>query len=262
MPRLGLALLIWVAVCLGLFGFHSRAGATEPDYSPLCRELAKSGLEILNSGIAYGVPYVEIKVPLGSSVTSICRHLPSLRADFTRCRNRIAFFNALNPLYIKTNTGEPSSLEADTLKIPLDLNIVPEVFPAYDASLPSDDKFILVDIGKGFLALYAWGQLHRVFPVSGGRPEKQTPLISFTVKKKYQEHWSNIYDTWMPWALLIKLPYYIHGGVLPGKSDSAGCIRLFPEDAEELYNLVEIGTPGRIIQTPKLELTYPAFFCR
>ena len=262
MQRLVMALFICLAGFLCLFGLNSSAGAEEPDYSPFCRELEKSGLKILNSGIAYGVPYVEIKVPLGSSVTSICRRVPSLNADFNRCRNKIAFFNALNPSYIKTNGGDPFSLEADTLKIPLDRNIVPEIFPAYDDSLASYDKFILVDIGKGFLALYAQGELQRVFPVSGGTPEKATPLISFKIEKKYTEHWSNIYDTWMPWALLIKQPYYIHGGALPGQSDSAGCIRLFPQDAEKLYNLVEIGTPGRIIQTPKLELTYPAFFCR
>jgi lipoprotein-anchoring transpeptidase ErfK/SrfK len=112
------------------------------------------------------------------------------------------------------------------------------------------------------LALYAQGELQWVFPVSGGTAEKKTPLMSFKIQAKYQEHWSTIYDTWMPWALLMQRPYYIHGGALPGASDSAGCIRLFPRDAEKLYDLVEVGTPGQIIQTPKLELTYPAFFCR
>ena len=262
MLRWVMVLLICLGGFWGLLGLHSRTGAEEPDYSPLCRELAESGLELLNSGLAYGVPYVEIKVPLGASVTSICKRVPSLRADFNRCRDKIAFFNALHPLYIKNNAGEPASLEADTLKIPLDRTIVPEIFPAADDALASYDKFILADIGKGFLALYAQGQLQRVFPISGGTAEKATPLIDFKIAKKDEEHWSTIYDTWMPWALLIKRPYYIHGGALPGKSDSAGCIRLFLHDAEELYHLVEVGTPGKIIQTPKLEQTYPAFFCR
>jgi hypothetical protein len=262
MLRLVLVLLIYLAGSWGLFGLHSPAWAEEFDYTPLCRELEESGLAILNSGLAYGVPYVEIKVPLGASVTSICKRVPSLRADFNRCRDKVAFFNALNPLYIKNNAGEPSSLETDTLKIPLDRNIVPEIFLAADESLASYDKFIMVDIGKGFLALYSQGELYRVFPISGGTPEKATPLMDFKITKKEEEHWSNIYDTWMPWSLLIKRPYYIHGGALPGRSDSAGCIRLFPHDAEELYHLVEVGTPGRIIQTSPLELTYPAFFCR
>jgi hypothetical protein len=262
MLRWVLVLLICLGGFWGLLGLHGGAAAEEADYSPLCRELEQAGLDILNSGLAYGVPYVEIKVPVGSSVTSICKSVPSLRADFDRCRDKISFFNALHPLYIKDNAGEPASLEADTLKIPLDRSIVPEIFPAADDSLAAYDKFILVDIGKGFLALYAQGELQRVFPISGGRAEKATPLMDFKIAKKEEEHWSTIYDTWMPWSLLLKLPYYIHGGALPGRSDSAGCIRLFPHDAEELYHLVEVGTPGRIIETSPLEQTYPTFFCR
>jgi hypothetical protein len=262
MPRWVLILMICLGVFWGLWGLHGEAGAEEPDYTPLCRELEKAGLEVLNSGIAYGVPFVEVKVPMGASVTSICRRVPSLRADFKRCRDKTAFFNALHPLYIKDYAGHPNSLEADSLKIPLDRTIVPEIFPATDDALLSHKKFILVDIGKGFLALYTYGALQRVFPISGGRAEKATPLMDFTITKKEEEHWSTIYDTWMPWSLLLRRPYYIHGGALPGRSDSAGCIRLFPHDAEELYHLVEVGTPGKIIETSPLELTYPAFFCR
>jgi hypothetical protein len=262
MLGLRMKLLTSLAWCLCLFGLVSGVGAREPNYSPLCRELAKSGFEILGSGMAYGVPFVEIKVPAGASITSICRRVPSFNADFTRCRNKIAFLNALNPSYIKTKEHEPFSLETDTLKIPLNRDIVPEIFPAHDDSLEPYDVFILVDIGKGFLALYGHGDLQRVFPISGGTPGKKTPLMDFKIKAKYENHWSTIYDSWMPWSLLMKLPYYIHGGALPGQSDSAGCIRLFPRDAEALYNLVEVGTPGRIIETSKLEQIYPAFFCR
>jgi hypothetical protein len=262
MSRLRRELLRGIAVFLCLCGLVGGAGAQEENYSPLCRELAESGFKVLGSGMAYGVPYAEIELPIGSSITSLCRRVPSFNKDFTRCRNKIAFLNALHPLYVKTRDHQPFSLEADTLKVPLNLDIVPEIFPSHDDTLESYDKFILVDVGKGFLAVYGQGELLRVFPISGGAPEKETPLISFKIKAKYENHWSNIYDTWMPWSLLMKLPYYIHGGALPGRSDSAGCIRLFPPDAEELYHLVEVGTPGRIMQTPKLEQIYPAFFCR
>jgi hypothetical protein len=262
MSRLKRELLRGIAVFLCLFSLFGGAGAQESDYSPLCQELEQAGFKIRGSGMAYGVPYAEIEVPVGASITSICRRVPSLNQNFLRCRNKIAFLNALHPLYVKTRDHQPFSLEADTLKIPLNLDIVPEIFPAHDYSLESHQKFILVDVGKGFLALYGQGELLRVFPISGGAPEKETPLISFTILAKYENHWSNIYDTWMPWSLLIKRPYYIHGGALPGEADSAGCIRLFTRDAKELYNLVEVGTPGRIVQTAKLEQVYPAFFCR
>ena len=262
MPSLRLRLWSCFILCLCLCGLFGAAWAQEVDYTPICQELEKAGFKILGTGMAYGVPYVEIKVPVGASITSICRRVPSFNADFSRCRNNIAFLNALHPSFIKTRESEPFSLETDTLKIPLNRDMVPEIFPAQDDSLESYDQFILIDIGKGFLALYARGELQRVFPISGGTPGKKTPLISFKIKAKYENHWSNIYDTWMPWSLLMQQPYYIHGGALPGQSDSAGCIRLFPHNAEELYNLVEVGTPGRIIQTSKLEQIYPAFFCR
>jgi hypothetical protein len=237
--------------------------AQEEDYRHLCGELAAAGFKTVDSGVAYGVPFVKIRIPLGFSITSLCHRIPSFSTQFTRCRNRIAFFNALNPNYVKTPTSEPYSIEADSLKIPLDLRRVPEIFPAYEESLADYKQYLLVDIGKGFLALYEGGELERVFPISSGAPGEQTPLFDFKIKGKDEDHWSSIYQTWMPWALHLKGPYYIHGGVLPGERDSAGCIRLSIQDAEQLFASVDVGTPGRIIDTPKIQREiYPAPFCR
>ena len=247
---------------LFLAGSAAASRAQDSGYQKLCRELEEAGFKTVYSGIAYGVPFVEIEIPLGFSVTRFCRRIPSFDREFNRCRNRIAFFNALNPSYIKTRIQEPFSIEGDTLKVPLDLFKVPEIFPAYDGSLESHGKYLVVDIGKSFLALYVQGELKRVYPISAGAPEKQTPLFDFEVQDKIQSHWSTIYDSWMPWALLLKRPFYIHGGALPGKDDSAGCIRLFTHHAKQLFDMVEVGTPGRIIQTPKLDQIYPAPFCR
>lgn len=253
----GLKSLTCLAVLIWFLGLPGGAGAQESDYSPLFRELAMAGFEVLDTGIAYGVPYAEIKVPVGASVTSICRRVPSLDLDFIRFRDKIAFFNGVNPCYLRTIEPQPFSLKSATLKIPLNPDIIPEIFPASEDSLASHKKFILVDIDKGFLALYARGELERVFPISGGTVTKKTPLIDFTIKAKKKNHWSTIYDTWMPWALLIKAPYYIHAGVLPGANDSAGCIRLFRHDAKELYDLVDVGTPGRIVQASRIEPSSP-----
>ncbi len=257
--RAGLLFLVWTLLALAC---PTGAQPTEEDYSQLCHELLEAGFMPLDSGLAYGVPYVHIKIPLGFSVTSFCRQIPSLSRDFSRCRERIAFFNALNPSYVKTRESEPFAIEADILMVPLDLKRIPEIFPSYDRALASYPAYLLVDIGKGFLALYAHGELLRVFPVSAGMAGKQTPLFEFRVEAKLESHWSTLYDTWMPHALLLQRPYYIHGGVLPGKDDSAGCIRVIPDDARQLYQLVEVGTPGRIISSPKVERSYPAAFCR
>jgi hypothetical protein len=226
------------------------AYAHEKDHSHLCRELEAAGYNIVKSGEVYNVPFVEIEIPLGFSITSMCERIPSLSREFNFSRNQIAFFNGLDPNYIKTANEEPNSIEADTLKIPLDLNKVPEIFPAYDKSLADYQQYILVDIGKNYLALYDRGELKQVIPISSGAPGKVTPLIKFKVKGKEKNHFSRDYDdAWMPWALHIKGPYYIHGGVLPGRKDSHGCIRLPIQDAEQLFKSVEVGTPGRIIDS-------------
>jgi hypothetical protein len=251
----GLVAFLLVVVCEPAYA--------QEDYNNLCRELEVAGFKISESGVAYGVPFVKIKIPLGFSITSLCERIPSFNREFARCRNRIAFFNALNPNYVKTATDEPYSIEAGSLKIPLDFRKVPEIFPDFDASLANYKQYLLVDIGKSFLALYERGTLTRVFPISSGAPGERTPLFDFQVEGKDKDHFSSIYGSWMPWALHIKGPYYIHGGVLPGKRDSAGCIRLPIHDAKQLFALVKVGAPGRIIDTPKVqENIYPAPFCR
>jgi len=55
--------------------------------------------------------------------------------------------------------------------------------------------------------------------------------------------------------------YFIHGGVLPGQSDSHGCVRMFIDDAKELYHLVDVGTPGKVVSTSYLEPFPPPLFC-
>jgi len=253
----GLKSLTCLVVLVCFLGLPGGASAQAFDYDPLCRELVQAGFEVLDTGTAHGVPYAEIKVPVGASVTSICRRVPSLSLDFFRYREKIAYFNGVNPCYLRTIEPQPFSLKSATLKIPLNPDIIPEIFPASEDSLASHKKFILVDMDKGFLALYARGELERVFPISGGTVAKKTPLIDFTIQAKKKNHWSTIYDVWMPWSLLIKSPYYIHAGVLPGENDSAGCIRLFRQDARELYYLVDVGTPGRIVQASRVKPSSP-----
>lgn len=47
--------------------------------------------------------------------------------------------------------------------------------------------------------------------------------------------------------------YLIHGVVDPstvGRRSSSGCIRMYPEDIEQLFSLTKVGTPVRIINEP------------
>jgi L,D-transpeptidase ErfK/SrfK len=115
------------------------------------------------------------------------------------------------------------------------------------------------------------------FPIGIGREGRSTPYISTRVIQK------QVRPTWYPpesiraehaaegrllpprvppgpdnplgeFALRINPPQYlIHGTNRPwgvGMRVSGGCIRLYPEDIEYLYSMVEVGTPVHIVNQP------------
>ncbi len=101
-------------------------------------------------------------------------------------------------------------------------------------------------------------------PVSSGQPGRETPAGIFSVLEKEAEHYSNLYDdasmphmqrlTWSGIAL--------HGGVLPGRPASHGCIRMPYDFAERLF---EVTKPGmRVIVAPSdvmpVAIAHPALF--
>src|SRR6185436_8379295 len=74
-------------------------------------------------------------------------------------------------------------------------------------------------------------------PVSSGSKGRETPAGIFSVIQKDEEHYSNLYDdAFMPhmqritWSCIA-----LHGGVLPGRPASHGCIRLPFDFAEQLF---------------------------
>lgn len=56
------------------------------------------------------------------------------------------------------------------------------------------------------------------------------------------------------YAMRLSLPsYLIHGTVSPdsiGRRVSSGCVRLYPEDIQELFSMVPVGTPVHIVNQP------------
>jgi L,D-transpeptidase ErfK/SrfK len=116
------------------------------------------------------------------------------------------------------------------------------------------------------------------FPVGIGREGWTTPVGSTTVvRKQHRPTWyppesvrrehaaeGDILPKAVPpgpdnplgeYALRLGLPgaYLIHGTHKPagvGLRVSHGCVRMFPEDIETLYNLVPVGTPVTIVDQP------------
>jgi hypothetical protein len=101
-------------------------------------------------------------------------------------------------------------------------------------------------------------------PVSSGTKGRETPAGIFSVIQKVEEHYSNLYDdAFMPHMQRITWSgIALHGGVLPGRPASHGCIRLPFDFAERLFDATAMGM--RVIVAPgdvaPVEITHPLLF--
>jgi hypothetical protein len=134
--------------------------------------------------------------------------------------------------------------------------------PAPASGADADAQRIVVNIPSCTLSLYAGEALVRRYPVAVGHPLTPTPLGQTRVAVKV------VLPTWYPkrrppvppgpdnpvgtrWLGLALPDLGIHGTNNPasiGRVVSGGCIRMHNVDVEELFGLVEEGTP--------VELTY------
>src|SRR5437868_9985891 len=101
-------------------------------------------------------------------------------------------------------------------------------------------------------------------PVSSGKRGRETPAGIFSVIQKEAEHYSNLYDdAFMPHMQRITWSgIALHGGVLPGRPASHGCIRLPFDFAERLFDATAMGM--RVIVAPTdvapVEIAHPLLF--
>ena len=101
-------------------------------------------------------------------------------------------------------------------------------------------------------------------PVSSGSKGRETPAGIFSVIQKVEDHYSNLYDdAYMPHMQRITWSgIALHGGVLPGRPASHGCIRLPFDFAERLFDATAMGM--RVIVAPAdvapVELSHPLLF--
>ena len=107
---------------------------------------------------------------------------------------------------------------------------------------------IVVDLETQHFTLSRDGQTVLTARVSSGKKEKPTPPGKYVVTQKYTEWRSTLYhNAKMPFFLRLSCsPVGLHAGVLPGYPASHGCVRLPPEIAHKLYEMVPRGTPVEI----------------
>ncbi len=112
--------------------------------------------------------------------------------------------------------------------------------------MPSTYK-ITVRVKSRKLDLYKQSKLHKTYTIAVGKPLTPTPKGNFRIINKSKNPGGPFGSRWMG---LSKPRIGIHGTNKPssiGKAVSKGCIRMHNKDAEELFDLVEIGTPVSIV---------------
>lgn len=80
------------------------------------------------------------------------------------------------------------------------------------------------------------------WPVSTARAGKCTPVGTYRVQSMKRLHYSTLYkNAPMPWSIFFNGNYAIHGTTQIdrlGSPASAGCVRLHPENARTLFDMV------------------------
>lgn len=106
---------------------------------------------------------------------------------------------------------------------------------------------IIINIAAKRLTVYRNGSIFREYIVATGKPETPTPVGVFEVINKEIDP-GGPYGT--RWLGLSKRGYGIHGTNNPssiGTAASNGCIRMYNEDIESLFDITVVGTPVRIL---------------
>lgn len=108
---------------------------------------------------------------------------------------------------------------------------------------------ITVNVAAKSLTLFKDGKLFKTYPIATGKSSTPTPKGNFKVINKANNPGGPFGARWLG----LNAPngdYGIHGTNNPssiGKSVSNGCIRTYNSNIIEIYNLVPIGTPVKIM---------------
>lgn len=187
--------------------------------------------------------------------------------------------DTLSKIARDNDIGYYELLEANPKLNPMHLvNGIPLVIPTQYVLPDSPHDGITINLAELRLYYYPQGQNVVVTkPISIGRQGWNTPEGTFKVVERIDhptwyvpksiaadsEKQGIIMPTSVPpgplnplgeYALRLSQPnYLIHGTIEPdsiGRRVSSGCIRMYPEDIQELFSMVPVGTPVHIVNQP------------
>lgn len=114
---------------------------------------------------------------------------------------------------------------------------------AHGEAQPQQGVHVRVNVALQTMDVYVDGELQHHWRVSTGRDGFETPGGVYRPQRLEREWYSKQYDDApMPNAVFFNAGYAIHGTNEVrrlGRQASHGCVRLHPENAEELFDLVE-----------------------
>ncbi len=126
-------------------------------------------------------------------------------------------------------------------------------FLAFCVTISTADAQVVVRVSKSQQTMYVYvdGYLEHTWPVSTARDGYSTPSGTYRPTGFDAYHRSRQYrNAPMPYSIFFSGGYAIHGSYdidNLGYPASHGCIRLHPDDAAELYDLVRGSEDTRII---------------
>lgn len=126
--------------------------------------------------------------------------------------------------------------------------IAPPAVPADDRlQLAQAPNRIEINLGQRTLRLLRGGSVVATYPVAIGKPATPTPIGTFSILNKALNPGGPFGTRWMG---VTPDGIGIHGTNAPssiGLAVSNGCIRMYNEDVEVLYNQVNVGEPVVIV---------------
>ncbi len=131
---------------------------------------------------------------------------------------------------------------------------------ARELGIAPEGKLIEIDLGAMKVRLSSSGEMLRTLNIlSRGREGTfwETPQGNYSIESKQPNHYSSIGHVWMPYSMQLFGNFFIHGwpyyqdGTPVSAGYSGGCVRLSTDDAKEVYDFADVGTPIRVVGSTK-----------